>query len=404
MTYHLSLVPADLPGSTCNILQWLLDEKPPGFITSALVLWEFLGEWLRLAEARVNYSPGVRLAKDGSSLALIHLLCGEKLLLQRYMQVASAKEAVVLVGAHHNLCGLATACLIGEPAHLPLISTPAYTALDQVAGACQSMYEERSVQQAKGSSSSSISDGSIAAAPTCSKLARLQLSPDHLPGSSTGSSADKARDKFVAVYAAGMKYLVKAWSKKQSSEGGNRSSDSGGSRRTNSSNGSSSTGVAYSSQAAALLEATIDQLDLQLVKYSEPAAGGMEQNSHLLLSAAAMQLMLEGAALLEGKAAKNIALVILRDQAARASREERSMFISNRGQLLLEVLWLAAVDKYTYQQQREQEQQQRHQRQRRAHKQVDQRKKRPHPAELLSQTVHAEPGGGQLSKEGECCY
>ena len=78
------------------------------------------------------------------------------------------------------------------------------------------------------------------------------------------------------------------------------------------------------------------------------------------------------------------------------------MFINNRGQLLLDVLWLAAVDKYTYQQQ-QQQQEQRHQRRRRAPKQVDKWMEQPHPVEILFQMVHAKRGGELLAKEGECC-
>ena len=394
MTNQLCVVPADLAGSSCNLLHCLLDEKPEGFISYALVLWGLLSDWMRLAACNLSASPGSRLPKDSSSLALVRLLCGEKALLQRYMQVASAKEAGVLVTAHHSLCCLATVCLSDRPAFLPLFNTPAYAdlLLDQVAAACQTMYKQRSAQQARGSSGN-IAGRSSAAAVACSRLAGLQLSPDHLHASSTDSSADKAREQVLGLYAAG----IRDWHKTSSSEASSRSKTGGGSRRTNSS--SNGRGPQFTSAAATLLQAPIIQLLLQLA-YTKPVAGGIEQNSSVALSAAAMQLMLEAAALLEGETANNRAFVMLRHQAARASREQPSMFISDRGQLLLDVLWLAAVDNYTYQQQ---QQEQRHQPQRRAPKQVDKWMEQPHPVEILFQMVHAKPGGELLAKEGECC-
>ena len=299
-------MPADLAGVSCNLLQKLLDEKPEGFISPALVMWELLSGWMRLAGVRLNASPGSRLPKDSSSLALVRSLCGEKALLQRYTQVVSAKEAGVLVSAHHNLCCLATICLSGRPALLPLFSTPAYAALlvDQVAAACQTMYKQRSAQQARGSSGNIAGRNSAAALP-CSRLAGLQLCPDHLHASSTDSSADKAREKAVGLYAAG----IRDWHKSSSSEASSRSKNGGGSRRTNSS--SKRMGLESFSPAATLLEAPIIQLLLQLA-YTKPVAGGIEQNSSVALSAAAMQLMLEAAALLEGETASNRAFVMLK--------------------------------------------------------------------------------------------
>ena len=75
-----------------------------------------------------------------------------------------------------------------------------------------------------------------------------------------------------------------------------------------------------------------------------------------MLSQAAMELVLDSSVLEEVAAGESsfYGLAVLKEQAAKSDREQRSLFLSSKGQLLLEVLWLSALDNYKQQQKAQQ--------------------------------------------------
>ena len=247
------------------------------------------------------------------------------------------------------------------------------------------MYEERSAQQGERCSSST---GGHPAASAASKLSQLQLFPDHsmVSGNMAARRGGSAGGSAVKAYAAGMRDYAKREaikSTKLSSSDPHSSS-------------SSKIGGPDKHITAVFLEAPLHLLDLQVIS-TKPSGGETISARHSALTVVAMQLVLEAIVLQEGEAAvTSLGMKLLRNQAARASREDRSLFISNRGQLLLEVLWLLAVDNRTYQQQQQHPcgQQRRGSDELAGHVHAS-------PVELLCQLVHAEPTQEHLAKEGE---
>ena len=347
-------------------------------------------------------APHLYSGKSGA-VKLLRLLCGEQGLLQRYMQVISAKEAQMLVSTHESLCRLALCCLRRRPSLFPCISTPAFTylLLDMTAGACQYFYEQRSQQQQNMAGSSSRGGDDAYAS---GRLPAMQLPADHKLGCGQMRSGDAG--KVVSGYAAGMKCIINLASSSSSNLviGGSSSTVVIGTS-SNMGIGSSSSNVVIGSSKGDLsnnfLLQPLEVLAAQL-RHGKPSGDGSSQDNHPAATAAAMQLILEVFALLVGAAVTNTALELLTDLAARASREQRCLFISNRGQLLLEVLWLAALDRYTYQQQHSQQEQQRL-RQHRCSQQAEQENVKSKRMELICQLVQAGKEGSKLSTQGNRC-
>ena len=376
------------------MLQWLLNEKPPGFPDSALVLWQLLSDWMKLAVPATGL-----VLHEPSREVLIDLLCGKQALLQRYMLALSGEHVLVVLTAHLSLCQLAAQCMPSRPDLLALMNNSAFSTLllNQLAGACHFLYGERIVQQAATSSITA----SCAAASTSTKLAQLQLFPDHMSVPRSTADSKRVGAALLDAYADGMRGLVEA-----------AASDSEAATSSNNGNGHSSSSYCSSRSdlPGAFTTVSLKLLDLQVAPGQGPAHKDYPYKNNPALSAAAMQLLLEAAALQEKEDTRSTALELLKHQAARASREQRSYFISNRGQLLLEVLWLAAVETYTDQQQQVQRQQQGWLGRRlrwglgRASQQTSWQGFPTH-VEVLYQLAHGElTKAGDLTSRGEMCH
>ena len=327
-----------LAESTHAVLQFLLEEQPPGFTTSSETLWQLLHGWLVMAG---QVSPlGRSSRKESSTTVLVRLLCGEQALLQKYIGVYRKEQAIILVRIVPQLSLCVLLHMLRHQAALrTIVNIPAFSVaiLDQLAGLTLYLDSQVKSQRATRANSSSSST-SISRTATCgpSSLDHLQLGFSYkcLAAEGTPSIPGDARRKAVETHMAFLKAKPKRAAKcsNNSSVGGEQTS---------------------------WLEVWREGVWSLLVLFfsNDPShTGSQSEDLQPVLSHAAMQLVLEASVLEETAAggSSSSGLAILKEQAARSCREQRSLFLSSKGQLLLEVLWLTAVDNYKQQQKAQQ--------------------------------------------------
>ena len=364
------------------MLQWLLQEGPPGFTAVSERLWSLLHDHVALACTCRPNKPG--------ALPLIKLLlCGEKTLLRRYMAVPSATchQVERLVKLQADLCTLTVTWLRANTvAAYPFVRSEALSAalLEQIAVACKVLFQDRSEQQQIRSSSSSSSNTTPSTTPaTCASamLEDLELAPDHKTMflKIFGRLGPEEERKEVQAYAKAIAYANRAVDHDDNNSSSSNSMPED--KRADSDISSCDTNAVIFLQDPGML------LRFQLSLAAAPGVSESLNSSQLILSAAAMQLMLESIALLgfEARRQRFPGWDCLKSQFAHASRAQRNLLIANRGKFLLEVLELAALNRFQQQQQGS----------------GQQAKDEPHPVELLYHLVGAGDEESQVCKEGE---
>ena len=373
---------AGLGKSSHMMLRLLLNIKPPGWLSNTGTLWQLVHSYLWLA---ITCGP-VTSTFHSSFLALVQLMCGEDALLPRYMGVYAGDRLKVLAITQENLCKVATLWYYtvgsSRSVHvLPLISTQVFSAalLAQLAGGCEplvrrhktQMKQLKKMRKRSGNSSSSISDAE-AAASASQRLAELELpSHDAVQACSEDSSLSCTEQENVSrAFEARMLEMLSAEHARSKNTTITTASSSSSSSRNNSKSSSSSSGYKSASSkdgssssinisstakvAYSFLQNPIALLQIQSISISITAPESIREIQPTL-SAAAMGLVLESIVLLgfdvirENPSSQGLGVLI--GQAARASRTQRRLLVASRGNLLLQVLWLAALDRHEQQQQ-----------------------------------------------------